>query len=117
MHRSIPKLTAAVQQKIVGVVLFGDTQAAQTSRKISGLTPEKVKIYCNSGDAVCTGTLMITQAHFQYTPFVAPATQFLISQIDARRGSTGGSAPTAAPPAPPAGEPEPASAPEPAGGE
>ena len=105
MHRSIPKLTAAVQQKIVGVVLFGDTQAAQTSRKIQGLTAEKVKIYCNAGDAVCTGTLMITQAHFQYTPFVAPATQFLISQIDARRGTAGG---TTGPPAPPAGDPEPA---------
>ncbi|KAF2401127.1 cutinase [Trichodelitschia bisporula] len=85
MHRSIPKLTAAVQSKIVGVVLFGDTQAAQTGRKIQGLGPEKVKIYCNTGDGVCGGTLAITTAHFQYTPFVAPATQFLIERIDAKQ--------------------------------
>jgi cutinase len=96
IHRSIPKLNAAVQAKIVGVVLFGDTQAAQTGKKIQGLSADKVKIYCNTSDAVCTGTLVITQAHFQYTPSVAPATQFLISQIDAKKGSKGGAAPAAA---------------------
>jgi hypothetical protein len=61
----------------------------QTGRKIQGLDDARLKIYCNSGDAVCQGTLAITQAHFQYTPSVAPATQFLIEQIDARRGKSG----------------------------
>jgi len=44
---------------------------------------------------------VITQAHFQYTPFVAPATEFLISQIDAKKGGivpgTGAAAPATAP--------------------
>jgi hypothetical protein len=81
----------------VGVVLFGDTQAAQTGRKIQGLSSDAVKIYCNPGDGVCKGTLAITTAHFQYTPFVAPATEFLIQRIDAKLGKSSGDAPAAAP--------------------
>jgi cutinase len=94
MHRAIPKLSAAVQAKIAGVVLFGDTQATQTGRKIQGLSADKVKIICNASDAVCGGSLVITTAHFQYTPHVAPATQFLIERIDANK--KGGAAPAAA---------------------
>jgi cutinase len=80
------------------VVLFGDTQAAQTGRKIQGLSPEAVKIYCNAGDGVCKGTLAITQAHFQHTPFVAPAAEHLISRIDAKLGKSD-AAPSASEPA------------------
>ncbi|KAF1988587.1 carbohydrate esterase family 5 protein, partial [Aulographum hederae CBS 113979] len=83
IHRSIPQLAPAVVSQIAGVVLYGDTQFKQTGGAIEGLPANKLKIYCNDGDRVCTGTLSITEAHFQYKKDVAPTLVFLENQIAA----------------------------------
>ncbi|KAF2397500.1 cutinase-domain-containing protein [Trichodelitschia bisporula] len=89
MHAAIPQLKENVRQQIAAVVLFGDTRAKQTGRTIKGLDASKYKIFCNNDtDAVCKGTLSITQAHFGYAPFVPEATAFLKERIAAAKGGS-----------------------------
>jgi cutinase len=79
---AISKLTPEVMEQVKGAVLFGYTKNAQNRRAIPNYPTEKTAIYCNTGDAVCTGTLVITAAHFMYQGDAAgPAPQFLISKI------------------------------------
>lgn len=59
MHRSIEALPKTIQDRIAGVVLFGDTKNKQDGGRIKNFPPEKVKIYCNPDDGVCGGALMV----------------------------------------------------------
>jgi cutinase len=83
MHSAIPNLSAAVVSQIAGVVLFGDTRRTQTGGRISGLPASKLKIFCNTGDLVCDGTLVITEAHLKYASSVPAAMTFLTNGISA----------------------------------
>ncbi|KAH6646058.1 cutinase [Truncatella angustata] len=77
VHRSIEQLSAATVAKIAAAVTFGDTQKQQDGGKIPNIAVAKTKIYCNSGDLVCQGTLIITSAHGDYTSSVNPAVTFI----------------------------------------
>lgn len=77
VHRSIEAAPAATVAKIAAAVTFGDTQKAQDGGKIPNIAVAKTKIYCNSGDLVCQGTLIITGAHTDYLSSVNPAVAFI----------------------------------------
>jgi len=80
--RSIEKLAPAVRNRILGVVLFGYTQNKQLNGGVPGLPKDRVKVFCNPGDEVCTGTLNIKAAHFQYSGKpLNEAVQFLLSKV------------------------------------
>jgi cutinase len=75
-------VSAAVQAKVKGVVLFGYTKNLQNLGRIPNFSTDKTKIYCAIGDAVCTGTLTILPAHLSYGPdALISAPRWLISKI------------------------------------
>lgn len=79
---AIPKLDAALRERVVGTVLFGYTKNLQNRGSINNYPPSNLKVYCAVGDLVCTGTLTITAAHFSYLDeALGPAPQFLQSKI------------------------------------
>ncbi|KAK9802168.1 putative cutinase [Seiridium cardinale] len=77
VHRSIESATATTVSRIAAAVTFGDTQKAQDGGVIPNIAKAKTKIYCNQGDLVCQGTLIITGNHLDYTSSVNPAVQFV----------------------------------------
>ncbi|KAJ4361591.1 hypothetical protein N0V95_001752 [Ascochyta clinopodiicola] len=84
MAGAIPKLDAALRNRVVGTVMFGYTQNAQNGGGIKSYPKDNVKVFCATGDLVCTGTLIITAAHFSYAADAAgPAPQFLRGKIGA----------------------------------
>ncbi|KAK4227892.1 family 5 putative carbohydrate esterase [Podospora fimiseda] len=79
---AISTSSAAIRDKIKGVVLFGWTKNQQWNGAIPNYPSNRLKVYCESGDLVCTGTLIVTPAHSTYkdeAEGVAP--QFLISKL------------------------------------
>lgn len=89
MHGAISKLPSNLQDRIAGVVLFGDTRNKQDNGQIPNFPREKVKIFCKSGDMVCQGTLTITMSHFMYSGDVPAAVNFLSQRIGGGGGSGG----------------------------
>ncbi len=59
-------------------------QNQQNGGKIPNYPTDRTKIFCNVGDLVCSGTLIITAAHLTYgTAAATTAPQFLLSKINA----------------------------------
>lgn len=82
MAGSLGELEAGVQDQVKGVVLFGYTKNQQNDEQIPGYPVDRTKIFCNTGDAVCRGSLSVQPAHFAYTRAArGEAPEFLISQI------------------------------------
>ena len=66
MMNAVKESPKQVQDKIVGVVLFGYTKNKQTNSGIPGFPKSRVAVYCSKGDGVCKGTLAVTGGHFSY---------------------------------------------------
>ncbi|KAH6850434.1 cutinase-domain-containing protein [Chaetomium sp. MPI-CAGE-AT-0009] len=82
MSNSLGQLPSEVQDQVKGVVLFGYTKNAQNRGTIPNFPNDKLKVFCNVGDMVCTGTLQITPAHFGYGGVAASeAPEFLKEKI------------------------------------
>jgi cutinase len=70
MHRAIEALDKSVQDRIAGVVLFGDTKNKQDGDRIKNFPPDKVKIFCNQDDGVCGGGLNVCRpSHHTQEPY------------------------------------------------
>jgi cutinase len=80
-HRAIEDLPAEVQDRIAGVVLYGDTQKQQDKEQIPNFPKEKVEIICQLGDAVCNGVLTVLPAHLTYGVRADDGVEFLTAQI------------------------------------
>lgn len=84
MSNSVGQLSAAIKDQIKGVVLFGYTKNLQNGGSIPNFPSGKTKVYCETTDAVCWGTLFILPAHFLYiTEASISAPTWLASQINA----------------------------------
>jgi cutinase len=82
MSNSVAGLSQTVKDQLRGVVLFGYTKNAQNHGQIPDFPADKTKVYCNPGDEVCTGSLVVTAAHFGYGPASSTdAPQWLIQKI------------------------------------
>lgn len=82
MSGAVTGLSAAVQGRLRGVVLFGYSRNQQNGGRIPGYSTSRTRVYCAADDLVCQGTLTVTPAHFTYVDEAqnqAPA--FLRSQI------------------------------------
>lgn len=60
------------------------TLISQNRGKIPQYPEDRTKVFCNVGDLVCTGTLVIAAPHLLYqTDASGPAPAFLIEKADA----------------------------------
>ncbi|CAP65625.1 uncharacterized protein PODANS_6_11140 [Podospora anserina S mat+] len=76
--------TAAIREKIKGVVLFGYTKNRQNNGGIPNYPSNRLTVFCESGDLVCSGTLIVTPAHGEYQDEARDqAPKFLIARINA----------------------------------
>lgn len=82
-HRATENRETSVQDRIAGVVLFGDTQNQQDGGPIPNFPAEKVTIFCNRGDLVCQGQLVVVGAHLAFQGDTGPAGTFLADQVRA----------------------------------
>ncbi|RGP77053.1 cutinase 3 [Fusarium longipes] len=74
----------AIREKIAGTVLFGYTKNLQNRGKIPSYPEDRTKVFCNTGDLVCTGTLIVAGPHLLYqTDAAGAAPRFLIEKADA----------------------------------
>ncbi|KAF4554118.1 Cutinase-like protein 11 [Elsinoe fawcettii] len=81
IHGLAKKLSTTVQNKVAGLVTFGDTRNGEDNGKIPPFPASKVKIFCLEADGVCGDALIVTAAHSQYEPFFDDGFNFLISRI------------------------------------
>ena len=89
MHNVVGKsLDASIKEKIAGVALFGDTRNQQDHGHIPNFPKEKSKVWCNIGDGVCTGQLLVNVGHLSYGPgTTSEAATWLAGRIQAQRKS------------------------------
>ncbi|KAG6076944.1 hypothetical protein E4U16_002499 [Claviceps sp. LM84 group G4] len=79
---AVSNASPEIRNQIVATVLFGYTKNLQNGGQIPNYPPDRVKVFCNPGDMVCTGSLMITPAHLNYIPQAGGAApQFLESKV------------------------------------
>lgn len=79
---AVSDVNTNVRDQIVGTVLFGYTKNLQNRGQIPNYAADRTKVFCATGDLVCTGTLTITAAHLSYGDEArSEAPQFLISKI------------------------------------
>lgn len=82
MSTSIRKLDRAIQDQIRGVVLFGDPGYKVLHGAIPNFPADKVHVFCDKDDLVCSLTPFITPAHLSYfKPAGDEAPEFLESKI------------------------------------
>jgi cutinase len=82
-HRAIEDLSTSVKNRIKAVVTYGDTRNQQDNGQIPNFPRDKVLVICNSGDAVCRGTLTILPAHLDYVRRVPEALAFFTQKVNA----------------------------------
>ncbi|KAK0732474.1 cutinase-domain-containing protein [Apiosordaria backusii] len=81
---AIAQSSAAIREQIKGVILYGWTKNQQNGGKIPNYPANRLKVYCESGDLVCNGSLIVLPAHGSYADEAADeAPKFLISRINA----------------------------------
>jgi len=83
MVGAVGNLGTAIENRIVGVVLYGNTRNRQENGIIPGYPADDALTICNTGDPVCQGTLIVNAAHLAYIPTVPRASAFLNGKINA----------------------------------
>ncbi|KAK4096466.1 carbohydrate esterase family 5 protein [Parathielavia hyrcaniae] len=79
---TISDLSSGLRDKIKGVVLFGYTKNLQNRGRIPNYPADRTEVFCNSGDLVCSGMLIIALPHLTYgSDARGPAPRFLLSKI------------------------------------
>jgi cutinase len=87
MTASVSRLSSATQERIAGVVLYGNTRNKQEHGKIPNFPEEKAKTYCNASDGVCGGALLVTAGHMTYQTNVKDAVSWLQERISAQESN------------------------------
>lgn len=83
---AIEDTSAAIREKIVGAVLFGYTKNLQNRGRIPNYPADRTLVICNTGDLVCSGTLILAAPHFTYQGAASrEAPRFLIDRVNAAR--------------------------------
>jgi cutinase len=85
MHNAVSSLEpAALENRLAGGVLFGDTRNKQDKGQVPNFPKDKVTVFCDKNDGVCGGALNVNAGHFVYTQNGdgPKAVAFLKSKID-----------------------------------
>jgi len=76
--------SAVIREQVKGVVLLGWTKNQQNNGKIPNFPANRLLVYCEKGDLVCTGSLIVLPAHLSYGDEAAgPAPEFMLAKIRA----------------------------------
>ncbi|KAH7057343.1 cutinase precursor [Macrophomina phaseolina] len=79
VHGCLMNLGSTEAAKVAAAVTFGDPLRAQPFQNIE---TKRTKIFCATGDLVCTNQFIITAAHLSYaTQSTGPAAEFIKSQL------------------------------------
>ncbi|KAI9375533.1 cutinase-domain-containing protein [Aspergillus egyptiacus] len=79
---AIQDMSDSLRDMVKGVVLFGYTRNLQDLGRIPGYPRDQTEVFCNLGDLVCVGTLVITASHLTYGTDASEAGRFLASMLD-----------------------------------
>ncbi|KAK4184184.1 family 5 putative carbohydrate esterase [Podospora australis] len=80
---AISESSAAIREQVKGVVLFGWTKNQQNNGRIPNYPVDRLAVFCESGDLVCTGSLIVLPAHGTYADEAEDeAPKFLIAKIN-----------------------------------
>ncbi|GAP86676.2 putative cutinase [Rosellinia necatrix] len=81
VHAASRRLSAAVRARVAAAVTFGDTRKQQDGGAVPGIDASRTLILCHTGDRVCEGTLIITDAHHDYEDLSPTAVNFIASKV------------------------------------
>ncbi|KAI0908044.1 carbohydrate esterase family 5 protein [Ustulina deusta] len=81
VHAAAKLLTAAVASKVAAAVTYGDTRKKQDGGVIPNINAARSLILCHDGDLVCEGTLIVTDAHYDYDDLAPTAVSFIASKV------------------------------------
>ncbi|KAH0430089.1 cutinase-2 [Colletotrichum camelliae] len=89
LSRIIDRLEQEYRDRIAGAVTFGSTMQVYDKGTIPLLPPDKVRMFCNKYDPVCsTGIPLgaVMSAHRNYRPLAKEAAEFLVKMLAAAKG-------------------------------
>lgn len=79
---AISDLNSSVRDRVTGSALFGYTKNRQNNGRIPNYPADRTRVYCNFGDLVCEGQLIVLAPHLAYGPDArGPAAVFLAGRI------------------------------------
>ncbi|KAK8162436.1 cutinase-domain-containing protein [Phyllosticta citrichinensis] len=76
VHNAAAQLDTAVAARVSAAVIFGDPDFPKPVPKID---PEKEKVFCAKGDAICKGQAIILPPHLSYGSDAEAAAQFIMA--------------------------------------
>ncbi|KAK8181074.1 cutinase [Phyllosticta citribraziliensis] len=79
VHNAAAQLDTAVAARVSAAVIFGDPDFPKPVPKID---PEKQKVFCAKGDAICKGQAIILPPHLSYGSDAEAAAQFIMASYD-----------------------------------
>ncbi|KAK8244715.1 cutinase, partial [Phyllosticta capitalensis] len=78
VHKAGASIASSTASKVKAVVVFGDPLKGKAIKNIDSSI---VKTYCHTGDEVCDGTFVITQAHLTYGNDTPDAATFIKGKV------------------------------------
>ncbi|KAF5377898.1 hypothetical protein D9615_006822 [Tricholomella constricta] len=77
-HLAAGKMSATVQNRVNAAVVFGDPYNGQP---FAGVIAGRSKTFCHDGDFICTGGILVTDAHTNYDQDVGAAAAFVAPRV------------------------------------
>ncbi|RGP78906.1 cutinase [Fusarium longipes] len=78
VHNAAGMLSASVANRVTAAVTFGDPKQNEAFGTIPS---SRTRVYCRSGDNICTGGIIITPAHSQYQQDAPAAAQWIAARV------------------------------------
>jgi cutinase len=79
---AIRDIDAGIRNKIVGTALYGYTKNQQNNGQIINYPSDRLVVFCNQGDRVCEGTLIVAPPHLDYGDAASNAgPNFLVGKV------------------------------------
>ncbi|KAF9258681.1 cutA, cutinase A [Marasmius fiardii PR-910] len=78
VHNSAKQLSPDVQSRISAAVIFGDPDNGQA---VTGVSADKTKIVCHTGDNICAGGDLVLAPHLTYGKDTGDAAKFIASKV------------------------------------
>ncbi|KAK7041778.1 hypothetical protein VNI00_009067 [Paramarasmius palmivorus] len=78
VHNSAALLSPSVAARVSAVVIFGDPKSSQ---RVANVDTSKVKVFCNFGDNICDGGVLVLPPHLTYGADAGEAARFVVSKL------------------------------------